>query len=50
LRTGGAHYDPLSITLLYGLEAMLRYMLESSDFDKDKFLLNPAIKAADQIL
>jgi ankyrin repeat protein len=43
-------YDPLSITSLYGSEAMLRDMLESSDFDKDKFLGNPAMGAADQIL
>jgi hypothetical protein len=26
-------YDPLSITCLYGLEAMLRVMLGKSDFD-----------------
>lgn len=43
-------YDPLSITSLYGSEAMLRDMLESSDFDEDKFLPNPAMGAADQIL
>lgn len=43
-------YDPLSITSLYGSEAMLRDMLEKSDFDKDKFLLSPAMGAADQIL
>jgi hypothetical protein len=43
-------YDPLSITSLYGSEAMLRDMLESSVFDKDKFLPNPAMGAADQIL
>ncbi|KAG9231371.1 hypothetical protein BJ875DRAFT_506721 [Amylocarpus encephaloides] len=43
-------YDPLSITSLYGSETMLRDMLESSDFDKDKFLPNPAMGAADQIL
>lgn len=43
-------YDPLSITSLYGLEAMLQDMLKSSDFDKDKFLPNPAIGAANQIL
>lgn len=42
-------YDPLSITSLYGSEAMLRDMLENSDFDKDKFLRNPAMEAADQI-
>ncbi len=43
-------YDPLSITSLYGSEAMLRHMLENSDFDKDKFLPQPATGAADQIL
>jgi ankyrin repeat protein len=46
----GSLYDPLSITSLYGSEAMLRYMLENSDFDKDKFLRNPGIGAADQVL
>jgi hypothetical protein len=45
-----ALYDPLSITSLYGSPAMLRYMIESSDFNKDKFLTNPAMGAADQIL
>ncbi|KAF5873600.1 putative ankyrin repeat protein [Botrytis fragariae] len=43
-------YDPLSITSLYGSEDMLRIMLESSDFQKIKFLPNPAIGAAEQIL
>ncbi len=43
-------YDPLSITSLYGSEAMLRHMLENSDFEKDKFLHQPAKEAADQIL
>lgn len=43
-------YDPLSITSLYGSVAMLRDMLKKSDFDKDKFLPNPAMGAADQIL
>lgn len=42
-------YDPLGITSLYGSEAILRDMLESSDFDKDKFLPNTAMAAADQI-
>ncbi|OJJ79437.1 uncharacterized protein ASPGLDRAFT_77654 [Aspergillus glaucus CBS 516.65] len=42
-------YDPLSITSHYGSGAMLRDMLENSDFDKDKFLRNPAMEAADQI-
>jgi len=43
-------YDPLSITSLYGSEAMLRHMLENSDFEKDQFLPQPAKEAADQIL
>ncbi|KAI9652058.1 MAG: hypothetical protein M1831_007250 [Alyxoria varia] len=43
-------YDPLSITSLYGSEPMLRYMLENSTFDKDKFLSQPVTGAADQIL
>ncbi|PKX89144.1 NACHT domain protein [Aspergillus novofumigatus IBT 16806] len=43
-------YDPLSITCLYGSEAMLRVMLEKSDFDNERFLRNPAMGAADQIL
>ncbi|KFZ04192.1 hypothetical protein V502_10338 [Pseudogymnoascus sp. VKM F-4520 (FW-2644)] len=44
-----ALYDPLTITSLYGSEAMLLDMLERSDFDKDKFLPNPALGAAEQI-
>ncbi|UPK95413.1 hypothetical protein LCI18_006348 [Fusarium solani-melongenae] len=43
-------YDPLSITSLYGSEVMLRGMLENSDFDNGKFLPNPSIGAASQIL
>ncbi|KAH7175806.1 hypothetical protein EDB81DRAFT_896495 [Dactylonectria macrodidyma] len=43
-------HDPLSITSLYGSEAMLRHMLENSDFDEDKFLPDTALGAADQIL
>ncbi|KAI8712871.1 NACHT domain-containing protein [Fusarium sp. LHS14.1] len=43
-------YDPLSITSLYGSEAMLRGMLENSDFDEGKFLPNPLIGAVGQIL
>lgn len=44
-------YDPLSITSLYGAEAILRDMLKNSNFDDgDKFLRNPAMGAADQIL
>jgi ankyrin repeat protein len=42
-------YDPLSITSLYGSEAMLHDMLENSNFDKDGFLPSPAIGAANQI-
>ncbi|KAM0424851.1 hypothetical protein ACHAPT_009907 [Fusarium lateritium] len=43
-------YDPLSITSLYGSEAMLRGMLENSDFGKDKFLPDSMLGAASQIL
>jgi ankyrin repeat protein len=43
-------YDPLSITSLYGSEAMLQNLLENSDFDKMKYLQEPAMAAADQIL
>ncbi|PLB55500.1 hypothetical protein P170DRAFT_443267 [Aspergillus steynii IBT 23096] len=43
-------YDPLSITALYGSEAMLREMLKKSDFEREVFLREPAIKAVDQIL
>jgi hypothetical protein len=43
-------YDPLSITSLYGSETMLQHMLEKSDFDRDIFLPDPAMGAADQIL
>lgn len=44
-------YDPLSITTLYGSEAMLREMLKKSDFsNRDMFLPNPAMGAAEQIL
>ena len=43
-------YDPLSITSLYGSEAMLRDMLENSDFDSVQFLASPLLNAAHQIL
>jgi hypothetical protein len=43
-------YDPLSITSLYGSEAMLRDMVENSNFDEDKFLSTSAFSAAHQIL
>lgn len=42
-------YDLLSITLLYGSEAMLHDMLKNLNFDK-KFLQKPAMKATDQVL
>ncbi|KAK3897898.1 hypothetical protein C8A05DRAFT_38527 [Staphylotrichum tortipilum] len=44
-------YDPLSITSLYGSEAMLQRMLEHSDLSNHtRFLPGPATGAADQIL
>ncbi|KAF2703360.1 hypothetical protein K504DRAFT_495505 [Pleomassaria siparia CBS 279.74] len=43
-------YDPLSITSLYGSDAILRDMLQNSDFDRDNYLPSPAASAADQIL
>ncbi|KAK3376805.1 hypothetical protein B0T24DRAFT_700717 [Lasiosphaeria ovina] len=45
-------YDPLSITSLYGSEAMLQRVLDESDLDGpgDAFLPSPVMKAADQIL
>ncbi|KAJ6019002.1 hypothetical protein N7522_001069 [Penicillium canescens] len=43
-------YDPLSITSIYGSEAMLLDMLGKSNFDGDKFLQDSAMSAADQIL
>ncbi|OKL57502.1 hypothetical protein UA08_06898 [Talaromyces atroroseus] len=43
-------YDPLSITSLYGSEAMLRLLLVNTDFDKKNFHQNSAMRAADQIL
>lgn len=43
-------YDPLSITLLYGPETILRDMLENSDFKNDNFLQDTALEAADQVL
>lgn len=39
-------YDPLSITSLYGSVPILRDMLKNLDLDKDAFLPNPAIGAA----
>ncbi|KFH40613.1 Vegetative incompatibility protein HET-E-like protein [Hapsidospora chrysogenum ATCC 11550] len=43
-------YDPLGITSLYGSEAMLRHMLQNSDFDQDKFLPQSVVAAAEHIL
>ncbi|EXJ89941.1 hypothetical protein A1O3_03008 [Capronia epimyces CBS 606.96] len=43
-------YDPLSITSLYGSEAILCDMVEKSNFDEKRFLPLPAFNAADQIL
>ncbi|KAH8589048.1 hypothetical protein B0O99DRAFT_677016 [Bisporella sp. PMI_857] len=43
-------YDPLSITSLYGSEAMLRELIDGSEFDREKFFPNPAMGAADQTL
>ncbi|KAF2472361.1 uncharacterized protein BDR25DRAFT_341809 [Lindgomyces ingoldianus] len=43
-------YDPLSITSLYGSDAILRDILKNSNFGTAKYLPFPAIRAADQIL
>ncbi|RYP21601.1 hypothetical protein DL767_009218 [Monosporascus sp. MG133] len=43
-------YDPLSLTSLYGPEAMLRYMLENSDFGRDRYLPEPGMGAVDRVL
>ena len=43
-------YDPLSITALYGSEAILHNMLKNSNFDTDKFLPQSATRAAEQVL
>lgn len=43
-------YDPLSITSLYGSDAILRHMLQNSDFSEDEYLQSTAANAADQIL
>ena len=43
-------YDPLSVTSLYGSEAMLRHMLENSDLSANMFFRNSAIRATDQVL
>jgi ankyrin repeat protein len=46
----GNLYDPLSITSLYGSQAMLRYMVKNSDLRKGEFIPESAMRAADQIL
>jgi hypothetical protein len=46
----GDLHDPLSITSLYGSETMLLYMLENSEFSKEKYFEDPAMRAADQII
>lgn len=46
----GSLYDPLSITAIYGSEAMLRHMVETSDFGNGKFLPVPAVGAAYQVM
>ncbi|KAF2721180.1 hypothetical protein K431DRAFT_312687 [Polychaeton citri CBS 116435] len=43
-------YDPLSITALYGSEAMLQYMSENSTLSKETFLPHSVTRAAEQIL
>ena len=43
-------YDPLSITSLYGSEAMLCHMLENADFDKPHHLPLAATGATNQVL
>ncbi|KAB5575993.1 hypothetical protein GE09DRAFT_611652 [Coniochaeta sp. 2T2.1] len=43
-------YDPLSITSLYGSEAMLQHMLENADLKSDKYLPTSVLNAAGQIL
>jgi hypothetical protein len=43
-------YDPLSITALYGTEAMLQHMLQNSEFGSHKYLPSTAMCAADHVL
>lgn len=43
-------YDPLGIVALYGSDAMLRLLLERSDFDAGMYLASPALAAADQVM
>lgn len=43
-------YDPLSITSLYGSNAIFRWLLECSDFTEEKYHPLSVIGAADQIL
>lgn len=43
-------YDSLSIISLYDSKVMLRYMLENSNFEKNKFLHQSTKEVVDQIL
>ncbi|CAH0044534.1 unnamed protein product [Clonostachys solani] len=43
-------YDPVTIMSLYGSDAMLRSMLEESDFNSMIFYNRPILGAADQII
>ena len=43
-------YDPLSITAIYGSDAILRDLLANSNFNEDKFLPQSAMRATEQIL
>lgn len=43
-------YDPLSITALYGSDAILRAMLANSDFEENQFLPQSAMGATEQII
>jgi hypothetical protein len=47
---GSSLFDPLSITSLYGSEAILHDMLRNSEFSEKNFLPDTALEAADQIL
>lgn len=40
-------HDSLSITSLYGSDAMLRFMLQDPDFDKDSYRPLTILNAAD---
>ncbi|EEA22900.1 hypothetical protein TMatcc_001762 [Talaromyces marneffei ATCC 18224] len=43
-------YDPLSITSLYGSEAMLRHMLMTSNLSTNNFFGDSVMRAVDQVL